>query len=314
MARSRGARSQLAIAFETTYGTAPPSGFIQAPFARFALASERPLLESELLGFGRDPLAPVPDVETTDGTITVPIDLRVWGHWLRATFGDAATTGASAPYTHVFSSGAWTLPSLSIERGLPDVPQFAMFSGARVNTLSWTMQRSGQLTAEIGLVAQGETTATTTAAGTPATTELVRFGQFNGSLTRGGSALANVESASITYSNNLDVIATLRSDGRIEDADPSMAMLTGSVVMRFADTTLLDQALAGDPAAFVFSFARSAGEAFTVTVPKVYLPRPRIAIDGPNGIQVTFDWQAAQDTGGAPMCTATLINDVEAYA
>ncbi len=33
MSRAQGARSQLAAAFETTYGTAPTSGFMQMPFA-----------------------------------------------------------------------------------------------------------------------------------------------------------------------------------------------------------------------------------------------------------------------------------------
>ena len=56
MARAQGARSQLAAAFETTYGTAPASGFMQMPFASASLGAEQPLLASELLGYGRDPL------------------------------------------------------------------------------------------------------------------------------------------------------------------------------------------------------------------------------------------------------------------
>ena len=55
-------------------------------------------------------------------------------------------------------------------------------------------------------MAQGETVATTTAAGTPAQPELKRFGHFNGSITRNGTALGNVVSAEITYANNLDRI------------------------------------------------------------------------------------------------------------
>ena len=45
----------------------------------------------------------------------------------------------------------------------------------------------------------------------------------------------------------------------------------------------------------------------------VYLPRPRIEIQGPQGVQATFDWQAARDPGVGRMCTATLVNDVETY-
>ena len=74
-------------------------------------------------------------------------------------------------------------------------------------------------------MAQGETVATTTAAGTPAQLALKRFGHFNGSITRNGTALGNVVSAEITYANNLDRIETIRSDGRIDGADPSIAAL-----------------------------------------------------------------------------------------
>ena len=156
MARAQGARAQMALAFETTYGTPPAAGsFWRMPFASSTLGSERPLLASELLGYGRDPLPPVPDVENADGDIVVPIDLRAWGVWLKGAFGAPTTTG-TAPRSHEFRSGGWTLPSMSIELGMPEVPHYAMNSGAVVNTLSWTMQRSGLLTATVGLIAQGE--------------------------------------------------------------------------------------------------------------------------------------------------------------
>ena len=50
MARTQGARAQMALAFETTYGTPPASGFVRMPFASATLGSEQPLLNSELLG------------------------------------------------------------------------------------------------------------------------------------------------------------------------------------------------------------------------------------------------------------------------
>ena len=130
---------------------------------------------------------------------------------------------------------------------MPEVPRFAMYSGCVLDQLSWQLQRSGLLTATAKLVAQGETVATTTAAGTPAEPTLKRFGQFNGSITRNGTALGNVVSAEITYANNLDRIETIRSDGKIDGADPSIAALTGRVEVRFADQALVTQALDGDP-------------------------------------------------------------------
>ena len=153
----------------------------------------------------------------------------------------------------------------------------------------------------------------TSAAGTPAQPALQRFGHFNGSITRNGTALGNVVSAEITYANNLDRIETIRSDGKIDGADPSIAALTGKVEVRFADQVLVNQAIAGDPCELEFGYALPSGESFTFTAHAVYLPRPRIEIAGPQGVQATFDWQAARDDELGRMCTATLVNDVEEY-
>ncbi len=312
MARAQGARAQMALAFETVFGTPPVSGFTKMPFASTTLGAEQPLLNSELLGYGRDPLAPIKDAVTADGDVIVPIDAEAFGFWLKATFGAPTTTG-TGPWTHEFRSGAWTLPSLSIETGMPEVPRYAIYSGCVLDQLSWQMQRSGLLTATARLVAQGEMVGTISSAGTPAPIDLKRFGHFNGAITRNGEALGNVVSAQITYANNLDRIETIRADGRIDGADPSIAALTGSIEVRFADSSLVTQAIDGDPCALAFSYALPSGESFSFTVHAVYLPRPRIEISGPQGVQATFDWQAARDNTLGRMCTATLINDREEY-
>ncbi|WP_424931893.1 phage tail tube protein [Amaricoccus macauensis] len=312
MARAQGARAQMALAFETTYGTPPAGGFIRMPFASTTLGAEQPLLNSELLGYGRDPLAPIKDAVTADGDVVVPLDAEAFGFWLKAAFGQPVTTG-TGPWTHAFQSGSWTLPSLSIETGMPEVPRYAMYSGCVLDQLTWQMQRSGLLTATARLVAQGETVGTATLAGTPADLELKRFGHFNGAISRNGTPLGNVVSAVITYANNLDRIETIRSDGRIDGADPSIAALTGSIEVRFADDTLVSQAINGEACEMEFAYVLPSGESFTFTVHAVYLPRPRVEISGPQGVQATFDWQAARDSALGHMCTATLINDIEVY-
>ena len=313
MARAQGARAQMALAYESVYGTPPASGYFKMPFASSTLGAEQPLLESELLGYGRDPLAPIKDALTSDGDVVVPIDAIGFGYWLKATFGDPTTTGAEAPYTHEFRSGSWTLPSLAIEIGMPEVPRFAMYAGCVVDQLSWQMTRSGLLTASVSLIAQGETPAAATGAGTPTEIALQRFGHFNGAIKRDGVALGNVVSTQITYGNNLDRIETIRADGKIDGADPSMAMLSGSMEVRFADTTLMDQAINGTTCALEFAYTLPTGESLTFTAHSVYLPRPRVEIGGPQGVQATFDWQAAKDSFVGRMCTVTLINGVEAY-
>ena len=182
-----------------------------------------------------------------------------------------------------------------------------------LDSITWQMQRSGLLTATASLIAQGEAITGASAAGTLADLSLKRFGHFNGAITRNGSPLGNIVSAEITYTNTLDRVETIRSDGRIEGADPSIAALTGKLEVRFADPTLVNQAIAGEPCALSFSYALPSGESFTFTAHAVYLPRPRIEIAGPQGVQASFEWQAARDTTLGRMCTALLVNGIEEY-
>jgi hypothetical protein len=61
------------------------------------------------------------------------------------------------------------------------------------------------------------------------------------------------------------------------------------------------------------TYVLPSGESLTLAAHAIYLPRPRIEIAGPQGIQATFDWQAARDTTLGRMCTVTLINGIEEY-
>ena len=313
MARAHGARAQMALAFETVYGTPPVSGYTRMPFATSTLGADQPLLDSELLGYGRDPLAPIKDALDADGDVVVPIDARAFGFWLKGAFGQPTTTEDDGEFTHVFQSGSWTLPSMAIEVGMPEVPSFAMYPGCRVDQLSFTMQRAGLLTATARLIPQGETLATSAQTGSLAPVELQRFGHFNGSITRAGSALGNVVTAEVTYQNNLDRIETIRADGLIDGADPGMARLMGRIDVRFADTTLLTQAIDGDSTELEFGWALPSGESLTIAAHAVYLPRPRREINGPQGVQASFEWQAALDPITGRMATVTLVNDRNAY-
>ena len=104
MARAQGARSQLAAAFEITYGTAPASGFMQMPFASASLGAEQPLLASELLGYGRDPLSVA--------------WARVWLgiHWPLDMLGSMVVAGGAV----------WTIALVRNTRGINRVTTFAL--------------------------------------------------------------------------------------------------------------------------------------------------------------------------------------------
>jgi hypothetical protein len=101
--------------------------------------------------------------------------------------------------------------------------------------------------ATINAIAQGETRFGTTQGGTPTSLTFSRISQFQGSIKRAGSPVGNLTGSSVTYSNNLEKIETIRDDGLIESADPTIASLTGRIDVRFAETTLINLAAGGTP-------------------------------------------------------------------
>jgi hypothetical protein len=244
--------------------------------------------------------------------VVIPIDAASIGFWLKAAFG-APTTSGTTSKTHTFQSGNWNLPSFAIETGMPEIPRYAMYAGCKLDSLSWQMGRSGLLTATARVIAQGETVATSSAAGSLTDLALTRFGHFNGSIKRNGQAIGNVVTADIAYANNLDRVETIRADGKIDGADPSVAALTGNIVVRLADQTLVTQAINGEACTLEFEYALTGGVGLKLTAHAVYLPRPRIEIAGPQGIQATFDWQAALAADPGRMCTVVLTNTMTGY-
>ena len=312
MARAYGANASLLAAFEPTYGTTPTGDFGKIPFVSTTLGSEQGLIANDLIGLGRDPSAPIRDVIKVEGDIVIPIDLRNIGMWLKALLGSPVSLGDTA-HTHTFVSGNSGLPSLSLETGLPDIPAYFLASGVMANSLQVKFARSGAADATLGLIAQGEVKRTASADETPTTLPITRFNQFQGSIKKNGQALGNVVAAQLTYSNNLARIETIRSDGKIEGADPTVASLTGNLEVRFADTELIDAATNNTPLELTFSYVIDATKSLTFIAHEVYLPKPKLSISGPGGIQATFDWQAAKNTAAGHMLTVQLVNDVVAY-
>jgi hypothetical protein len=315
MGRARGANALMNLAFETTYGAPPASGYSQLPFVTSNLGAEQGLIESDLLGLGRAPADPTYDVVTNNGDVVVPVDALAIGHWLKLLLG-LPTTGGSGTLTHTFDSGAVSLPSASIEIGHPDRPSYSTNYGVMANTMQIAVQRGGLLNATFGLMAKGETAfATSSTAGTPeiiAPSALTRFAQASGAILIDGVAQGEILTAQLNYSNGLDPDATIRADSEINGIDPGMPTASISMTAKFADTVLLNKATSQTPVAVQLQWA-SAARTLTVTLGRVFLPRRKRPISGPAGIQIDLDGMASTPAGG-PLLRAVLVNNKASYA
>ncbi len=165
----------------------------------------------------------------------------------------------------------------------------------------------------LSLLAQGETAATSTIAASPDVLTYTRFSQFQGFIKSEGQALANITSASVTYSNNLEKIETIRNDGKVEAIDLGVASLSGSISVRYGDNALMDKARAGTPVDLELGYQISDTQKLVITCHEVYLPKPKRSVNGPGGVECSYDFQGAKEPNLGKMITVKLVNDVEAY-
>ena len=77
--------------------------------------------------------------------------------------------------------------------------------------------------------------------------------------------------------------------------------------------TLIDTATNNTPIELEFGYVIDADHSLIFTAHEVYLPKPKLAVTGPGGVQASFNWQAAKPSVGQ-MLTVALTNDVEDYA
>ena len=103
----------------------------------------------------------------------------------------------------------------------------------------------------------------------------------------------------------------------IEAVDPTIINVNGSIDVRFADTTLVDDAINNTAIELelAYKLAGLDGNNFSLTwtFHEVYLPRPRIPVSGPGGVQASFNWQAVYDDALSKSVTVVLKNDVTSY-
>jgi hypothetical protein len=167
----------------------------------------------------------------------------------------------------------------------------------------------------IGLIGQGEATAGSTAAGTPVTQTFTAFNAFQGSITRNAVSLASVVGATLNFSNNLEAVRTIRSDGKIDGADPGLTNVSGTIRVRYADTTLMTDALGSSSIAIALAYTIGATQSVTFTIPRAWLSKPKRPISGPGGVEVTYDYQGSYD--GTALCALSVVlknqNDGTAY-
>lgn len=422
--RAYGADCTLLLCRETTYGTAPSSGYRAMDIRRSTLSSEQPVGEDQLLGRGRNAQGAYRGLITDEGQIDIPITVRGSGVWLTGLFGDPTVTTVSATgyfafsaqpaasstitlngttwtfvsgtpsgnqtqigantdatltalatnlnasadvqvakctytanttldrleiqfdtagttgnaftlaastnsnatrsaatllgggYRHEWLSGGGSIPSHTIEVGHSQLtsPVFYRHVGTMMDSIVIDLASDGTpSSAQVQVVAQGETAAATTIDASPDQYVLEVFRKSCAYIQRSGTSIAGVTAGNLNFSNNLERIRTIRCDGLIDGADPTIATCGGDITCRFDNITLEDVAATGGPIAMTYGMNTHTGWSLVFDIFAAVLSRPRRPIEGPGGVQATYSWVGQYDDTAATMLRVRLVNDVATY-
>ncbi|MDF1734935.1 MAG: phage tail tube protein [Minwuia sp.] len=323
--RARGVGSVLLGAFESTYATAGPvrggGVYTQYPFNQYTLGKAEPITRDPLLGIGRDVADSHADAFSVAGNIRVPVDHIDFGAWLKLMLGAPDTTdNEDTTYDHVFTGGGSDLPSMALQLGHTHLSTVKRFrhTGVRANSMSLESGRGGPAWATMDLIAQDEAEEVSAIDGSPVVTNILvpnHFQKRRGIMTLGGSAIGSLMGWSLNMSNNLEVVESIRTDGLIEDADPGEFLATGSLTIRFSTAT--DVPTPGKnktPVALALTYDNAdSSRSLTFALPRVFLPQVAREVDGPDGIEVTYNFEAAKDATAGYAARATLVNGVASY-
>lgn len=262
------------------------------------------------------------DTDIDDATYTENDTQLIITHDTAGAAGNSYTLAASADtvsgatltgggYRHRYQSGDNTLPSLAVEVGHPNIPAYFLNLGCAVGSMNIDFQRTGAATAVFDIIGQDEQKNTSSQGGTPVSLDYDAFSGFQGLIKRNGTAYANIVSAVFNYNNNLDPVAVIRSDGLIAGVDPGLAECTGTLTARFDSVQLYDDAVNDTELELQFGFSLNAHTQILFTVHNARLPIVKQPIEGPGGIQASFDWRGAYDAAESTMLTVDLHNDYD---
>ena len=312
MARAMGANALLRIKRESTYGTAPSGNWHTVPFESYGLSMTQELIDNVLLGQGRNPQEMVLGAVNVDGNAAVPVDVANIGYWLYGLMGNATVTGDGTPHIHTFNSGATALPSYAIEVENEDITECRLAEGVMVESMQFSLSRTGPAKCTVNLVGKSENMSATSAAGTPTALALTRYSGFHATAKVGGAVFADCESAELTLSNNLEKVETLTGDGEIAGLEPAQVAVTGTVTLRFSDSTYYDLARAGTPVELELAYTIDADTSLAITVWQARLEIPRTEISGPGGIKASFAFKGERDSSSGLAYTVVMENTIAA--
>ncbi len=315
MPQQKGVNVDLLIGFESTYGTAPASGY-QLPVNSVNVVGSRARNTPATLSGSRNPVAPFSGNYDASGQIVVPCDSDAMAYWMHAMFG-AATTSGTDPYVHEYKIGD-TMPSFTLEKGFTDLTtdKFERITGCKISTFGITAGGDGELVANMDVLGATPSLQNSAFDASPTVVSIDRVENFDAALEEGGGALSNAREISINIDFGLDPDQFVIGGGGVRGSIPEgIVAVNGNLQTLFEDSTLLDKALGDTETSLKLTVTSSANSVFELEIQELLYSVNGIPVDGPQGLLVNLDF-AGYYTDGSEVSAivARITNNVASYS
>ena len=304
---AKGSAATFYIVKEVTRGVDPGTGYLAFPAASLEIGETQPQQPPDLLGLGRDQDRREPDVVTTEGSVRLPIDRRIIGHWLTMALGEETTSNNDpviGTNTHTWKSGKDILPSYTIVNQMPDVTpvRHTLGLGIQMNSFSLRLEPTGRLYFE-GQLQGNSFSLKQSSHGLSGATTLVfeRMSQIETYLELNDAQIGKVTYMSLNFSNNNEVVRYVGDQGNIGDVLPGLVDVSGEVAVLYHPTehdalfTLVNNRTTFKLAALI-KYGQDDDQQLQFIMNQAEFTKPSIPVSSPSGIQATFPFTATANT------------------
>lgn len=307
MGQQRGSKAVIIYDTESAFKVAPTvADAAVLAFVNESLRMSRNLLTSNSIANTRNPLQPVLGNVEVGGDITFELSPQ-YGRLFKHIFGDATVTGSGSAYTWTYKIG--DLPvGMMIEKKFADImtPTYFQYNGVKVNSFKLSAKTEGFIDCSVALLGAKETLATVTFDSSATDFGFTPFNGFQGTILKGGAALAVVTAIDFELNNNLDG-ATFVMDGTGQrySLPEGRAEVSGKITALFIDNTLYEAAVNNTETSLVLQFIKNSGGTVGTTDNEqmrfyvdecIFQPQAPV-INGPTGLVVELPFQAYYNDG-----------------
>lgn len=281
------------------------------------------LTDDPLLGIAsdnnRDAIAPQPGMPKGDVQRTVPLALEEIGMWLSVALGYPTTSGTAPNFTHIFKSGAESLPWLSVE-DLIMAGVYRMHRGVVVDGISiQATKENAYPQVVLDLLMRDSVKAVAALAGDDAETQftLQRPPAWGATVLWNDVAIGDATTATINYKNNCTRWLGLNGDEFPVSIDTGLASAGGSMTLRTSADTYHDLAASSGTGKLSLVWkmpgAAAANRSLQFDFNICRLSDSGQPIEAAGEITADYTIRAEQGTATHPMVTVTLKNGFAAY-